>query len=607
MSYILTIDFETHDPYLKKMGPGWAYGLLEILCMGYKINNEETKVTKDKALMLDLASNAHTIIAHNAQYDIGCLTTIGFDVKTPITFIDTVILAKLVSNNEMSYSLDTIASKYTKHKKTSGTLGDVVLKYSLTNSKDKTTPLARTKATNYAKTHMKEIYELEPDIFESYCKMDVDLCFNLYQILYAQVDKSLVSRFSNLLKLLIKSRLNGTMIDSEKLYDIKFELQKKRDAILSKLILDSGNPEFNPLSTNDIAQVLLKNKVKIPTTPKGNLSIVSKWLEEQKDPICQLIVEYRVLEKLSRDFCDNILEMQSVLSEKYRGKIYPTFNILGAETGRFSCSGPNLQQIPNAKKHKELGALIRSCYVVPEGKLYASCDYSAQEPRLQVHYAKLLGAEGADLLALEYNKDPNLDLHKVVANITNVSRNEAKKINLGIAYGMGIKKLSESLGLSMFQAKPLLEKFHGSMPYLKQLDAAAKKSLKDKGYIKTIGGRKLKLDEPFYDSGTGDTKTFEYKALNKLIQGSGADQIIMALIALDKAGFKLISSIHDEINLEVSTVEEALRAKKIMEEVLKLEVPVVAGLTLGTNWGNGIEVNNIEDFKNHDEFKKSRL
>ena len=93
----------------------------------------------------------------------------------------------------------------------------------------------------------------------------------------------------------------------------------------------------------------------LPTTPKGNVSIVSAWLEEQEHPICKQIVKYRVLEKLSRDFCDNILEMQSILPERYKGNIYPTFNILGAETGRMSCSGPNMQQIPNAKKHKELG------------------------------------------------------------------------------------------------------------------------------------------------------------------------------------------------------------------------------------------------------------
>lgn len=594
------LDYETHDPHLKTMGPGWAYGLGERLCLGVQIRGTVvdlgTFITNENDINsgTNISNNSDILVAHNAQYDIGylCQAHRNTDWFKDKLLVDTVILAKLYNNTEESYSLDYLSKKYLKLEKTTGTLGDIVLKHKLINCKDHTTKLSKTKADNYAKSHMKEIYELEPKIVEEYCKQDVNLCARLYDFYLPHIAKDKLVFFSDLLKVLIKSRWDGVRVDSEKLYDIKTKLHKKRDLILADLKVISGNDEFNPLSTADVAQVLLKTMKDLPKTDKGNISIVSKWLEEQENPICKQIVQYRILEKLSRDFCDNILEMQSILPEKYKGKIYPTFNILGAETGRFSCSGPNLQQIPNAKKHKEIGELIRGAYVPSPGKLWASLDYSAQEPRLQVHYASCVGAEGSDLLVQEYRKNPDLDLHQIVADMTGVSRNEAKTVNLGISYGMGITKLAKSLNLSMFQAKLLLENFHGRLPYLKQLDEKAKSSLKRKGNIETIGGRKLLLDKPMWNEEKNKEQTFEYKALNKLIQGSSADQIMMCLIELDKKGFKVISSIHDEINLEVDNLQEALRAKEIMENVLKLRVPVVAELCLGTTWGNAKEVEN---------------
>jgi DNA polymerase I-like protein with 3'-5' exonuclease and polymerase domains len=608
----LVIDFETHDPHIKTLGPGWATGLGEVLCMGYQSTGFSVKIEDYVAAYKAVSQSNDVIVAHNAQYDIGYLcqahgNTDWFEDKI---LIDTVILAKLYNNTESNfnipgsgYSLDYLAKKYLKLNKTTGTLGDLVLKHKLINAKDHTTKLSKTKADNYAKSHMKQLYELEPEVVKDYCKQDVNLCHQLYEFYKKHIPWDQIIFFSDMLKVVIKSRWRGSKVNSEALYDIKAKLQKQRDEILSGLVLASGDIEFNPLSTANVAQVLLKTMKNLPTTEKGNISITSSWLEEQEDPICKQIVQYRVLEKLSRDFCDNILEMQSILPETHKGKIYPTFNILGAETGRMSSTGPNIQQIPNAKKHKEIGSLIRSAYIPAPGKLWASLDFAAQEPRLQVHYASLISAEGSALLVQEYNKNPELDLHQIVSDMTGVTRNEAKTINLGLAYGMGITKLAASLGLSVPQAKILLDNFHGRLPYLKGLDEACKKSLKEKGYIKTIDGRHLKLDKPAWVD--GKEKTFEYKALNKLIQGSSAGQIMMCGIALDKAGFTIISFIHDEINLEVNNIEEALRAKKIMENVLKLRVPVVAELSVGKSWGSVEKVtkDNINTVRKAHEIK----
>lgn len=857
MKYVLTLDIESKDDELKSMGPGWATDIFELICVGYKINNDPTIIIDKYEMLEELIKGAHTIVCHNAQYDLGAMASMfPWLLKSDITFVDTIIFAKLHNNTENGYSLNELSGKYLRRAKLNSSLGDSVLKHKLINCKDHTTKLSKTKAENYSKSHLKELYEVDPEAVKMYCKMDVDLCKGLYDFYLPHMNKEHVTRFSDLLKLMIKSRLRGVKVNSEKLYDIKSKLNKKRDKVLAELIELSGNTEFNPLSTADIAQVLLKERMNLPRTEKGNISIVSKWLEEQEHPICKKIVEYRVLEKLARDFCDNILTMQSKLPEPKKGYIYPTFNILGADTGRFSCKSPNLQQVPSAKKHAEIGALIRDAYEADEGKFIAEIDYSAQEPRLQVHYASLINAEGAELLVEEYKKDPNMDLHGMVSKLTGVSRNEAKTINLGLClsghtlvftenglkklkdieitdrvfdgdayvfhsgivyngdkeviwknqvgltsdhgvltesswqewkevvikpslsqsalslaksklldslniqdlmddlgigtlkenvraedveittqkiykklktqnanivfdigdettlgkdlkieymqqkvgaitqkirtmqimedeeslflksleqtimnlltiykhstdmitlnstwtgsitikdivevildlslaekiceidepyrnykekipvydivdagpqnrfmiltangplivhncYGMGVTKLSTSLKLSVTQAKELLNQFHLKLPYLKELNDKCKSNLKKNKGIRSIGGRWLRLDKPWINPEDGAEKTFEYKALNKLIQSSAADQMILALLELDKQGFDVIFSIHDAAVLQVSSVAEGLRAKKIMEEVLQLRVPVVAELKIGTTWGNG--------------------
>lgn len=598
MGYVLTIDIETKDDELKSMGPGWATSIFELVCVGYKINNGESKVIDTYESLEELLKGAHTIIAHNAQYDLGAMASMfPWILKSDITFVDTVIWAKLHNNTENGYGLNELSRKYLRKAKLNSSLGDVVLKHKLINCKDPTTKLSKTKAENWSKSHLKELYEVDPEAVRMYCAMDVDLCKGLYDFYLPFTSSEHISRFSDLLKLMIKSRLRGVKVNSEKLYDIKTKLHSKRDKILKELVDLSGNLEFNPLSTADIAQVLLKEGMNLLRTEKGNISIVSKWLEEQEHPICKKIVEYRVVEKLARDFCDNILVMQSKLPENKKGYIYPTFNILGADTGRFSCKGPNLQQIPNAKKHPEIGALIRDAYEADEGKFIAEIDYSAQEPKLQVHYASLIGAEGADLLVQEYKNDPNLDLHAMVAKLTETSRNEAKTINLGLSYGMGVTKLAASLKLSLMQAKELLAQFHTKLPYLKELNDKCKSNLKKNKGIRSIGGRWLRLDKPWINPDDGAEKTFEYKALNKLIQSSAADQMILALLELDRQGFDVIFSIHDAAVLQVSSVAEGITAKKIMENVLKLRVPVVAELKLGTTWGNGKVINDEDEVK----------
>src|SRR5690606_28433062 len=141
-------------------------------------------------------------------------------------------------------------------------------------------------------------------------------------------------------------------------------------------------------------------------------------------PFVNALKTYRKYNKARRDFCDTLLATQELLPENKRGRVYPKFTVLGARTGRFTCSLPNIQQIP--ARDKEIGPLIRSFYIPEEGEQWYSLDFSAHEPRLQVHYAAKARVEGGELMALEYNNNPTLDSHQMVADMAGVTRPEAK-------------------------------------------------------------------------------------------------------------------------------------------------------------------------------------
>jgi DNA polymerase-1 len=596
MSYVLTIDFESHDPYIDELGPGWAYGMLEVVCMSYKFNDEkETHCTDDVEKIKELILGAHTIITHNAQYDIGICEMLlpGLALNKDLILIDTIMLGFLHDNRDRSFSLDYLSRKYLPHLglKSNDEMIDIVFKHKLTRAKDPKAPKNRLEALTFSKKNMKLLYELEPGTVIAYCKQDTVLCHGLYKKFLSK-DSNVVF-YSDLIKALIKMRMRGIAINVEGMYNLHCKWQKRLVQILDQLKALSGNTDFDPNKKTDLVQLFLKHKIALPTTgptdrfPEGQPSVTGDWLAEQDNELCNLLAEYKIINKIDNDFVSKSLRMQSMLPEQFKGKIYPTFTPFGTDTGRFSSSKPNMQNIPNQKKRKEMGTALRSLYLASPGKYWASIDYGQQEPRLQTHYASLIGAEGADLLVQEYKNNPNLNLHELVAKLTGISKDQAKILNFKLSYGSGITSIAESLGISYAEAEVFISDFHAKTPFLKTLMDSTKDAFKRNKHIRTIGGRYTRLPPAAYNKKYDKMFSNERNGLNYLLQGGGADQITMAVVELDKQGFTMLSSIHDEINLEVSSVAEGLRAKKIMEEVLQLRVPVVAELKIGTTWGNG--------------------
>lgn len=583
---IITIDFETWDPYLKELGSGWAHGNITILGASIKIDDGDTKYYRNKRDILQIAKQADTIIAHNLQYDVGILMMMGLDIKDK-TLIDTLVLSVLNDNTEDSYSLNHLAKKYLNTEKKQDIFAEVVFEHKLykTTTGKSVNVSCPKKLMSYAMANLHEVENVRPDVVEEYCNHDVEMCYGLYTLFKQHVRK----KESDILKILLKSRQRGVRLDVPRLKEISKQLKELENKAREKAEKIAGYEDFNINSSEHLSQVYNTLGIKYPMTaptekfPQGQPSIRAEWVKSNTDEFSKAIAEYKHVIKARRDFCDKPLKHQKLLPEDKRGRVYPEFNLYGARaTGRFTCRNPNLQQLPS---HDELIApLIRGCYLPEEGQTFYHMDFSAQEPRLQVHYSYLIKAEGAAALRQEFINNPKTDLHTVVAELCNIERKQAKTVNLGISYGMGVRKLAESLSLNQQQATLLRNSYNDTAPYLKHLANYCKKTIENRGFIYTLNRRKLK-NEYGTDKNTGEQYSFGYKAINKLIQGSASDQLINCMIALDEAGIDILLSEHDAISFSLKTHEEALKAKEIMETMGgDFEVPMVVDMGKGKNW-----------------------
>ena len=298
----------------------------------------------------------------------------------------------------------------------------------------------------------------------------------------------------------------------------------------------------------------------------------------------------------------------SILRYQVKGRIHGEIQQLrsdlgGTVSGRLSMSNPNLQQVP--ARNKELGPKIRSLFIPEEGYQWGSFDYSQQEPRMTVHYAASIGDngyEGAQELVEAYKND-DADFHQTVADLVGIERTQAKTIGLGIMYGMGKNKLALSLGVTKDEADELIVKYNKKVPFIRKLSDRCKLAADEKGVIRTKKGRKCRFDkwetrdfglhqaEKFEDAvakyGRNNIKrAFTYKALNRLIQGSSADQTKQSMLDCYNAGHLPMLQIHDELCFNIKDDAHADKIKSIMEKSIDFKVPSVVDVGLGKSWGD---------------------
>ena len=393
-------------------------------------------------------------------------------------------------------------------------------------------------------------------------------------------------------------RFKGVRVEVEKANQTKKQLATKEQQLLLEIKKET-NIEPQIWAASSIAKVFDKLNLPYDRTEKTQApSFTKNFLQNHQHPLVKKIAQAREINKAHTTFIDTILK------HEHHGRIHADINQLrsdqgGTVTGRFSYSNPNLQQIP--ARNKDLGPMIRSLFIPEEDHKWGCFDYSQQEPRLVVHYASLQNLPGVYDVLESYNEG-QADFHKIVADMADIPRKQAKTINLGLFYGMGKAKLQAELGVSKDKAAELFSSYHSKVPFVKTLTRSVSNRAQQRGQIRTLLGRlcRFHLWEPavfgihkplphevaIQEHGPGIRRAFTYKALNKLIQGSAADMTKKAMIELHKEGIVPHIQVHDELDISIKDDKEAMKISEIMESAVDLEVPNKVDYESGTNWGN---------------------
>jgi DNA polymerase I-like protein with 3'-5' exonuclease and polymerase domains len=589
----IAIDLETKDPNLNvRMGSGSVIGVGEVVgislatedfCAYYPIAHEGGG-NMDRKIVLkwlqDVLNTKSDKIFHNAMYDVCWLRSMGLKINGRI--IDTMIAAGLVDENRLRYDLNGVCRDYIK------------------KGKDESALYAAAK--EWGVDPKAEMYKLPAMYVGAYAERDAQLTLELWQILKNEIliqdIESIFKMEMELFPCLVDMRFLGVRVNQEQAAIEKKTLVEQEKKMLGEVLVNTGI-EVQIWAARSIAKVF--DKLGLPyerTANTGAPSFTKNFLQNHPHNVVKCIAKAREINKAHTTFIDTILKYSQ------KGRIHAEINQLrgdggGTVTGRFSMNNPNLQQIP--ARNKELGPRIRSLFIPEEGCQWGCFDYNQQEPRLVVHYASLQNLYGVDEVVEAY-KNEDADFHKIVADMADIPRTQAKTINLGLFYGMGKNKLQAELGVSKIQAEDLFKTYHGKVPFVKMLMDAVMKRAQESGKIRTLMGRLCRFplwepnqfgihkalphDQALLEHGPGIRRAYTYKALNRLIQGSAADMTKKAMIELHKAGIIPHVQVHDELDISIKDDKEARQIVDIMESAVELEVPNKVDYESGDNWGN---------------------
>jgi len=636
----VAVDIETYDPNLKTKGlgairnDGFICGIAVATGKDtayFPLRHSDTDIDPariDKiweVLNKKIFQNENiTKIFHNAMYDVCWIRAItGKKMKGRI--VDTMIAASVIDENRFKYSLDALSKDYLDESKYKYDLQQKTLEWSGGTVKDP----------------MTNMHKLPAYIVKDYAKQDVDLTYKLWNLFNKKIDEILYTKEdgeqktcrkifeleTKLFLCLVDMKFKGVKIDTAQAILFGRHLKKRRDQIV-KAIENKTGIRVDIWAASSIKNLLEHQKITdYKETPKSKMPQLPKdYLKTHKNKCLRMIAKAREYDKAVNTF------IEGLLGYVHEGRIHADINQIrsdagGTVTGRFSMSNPNLQQIPSKGF---IGAKMRELFIPEDGCKWGSFDYSQQEPRIVVHYAIKIGLPGTENLQEEFDKD-DADFHQIVADMANISRKQAKTINLGLFYGMGKIKLQKELGLDQTEARTLFNDYHNRVPFVRRLsqelidfskknkllftlydrfcrfdkwettnkewnpetnrfnqvtlytekDAreAFKAEILDKFKEKKIDPNYMDWFERYY------TPAFTYKALNRLIQGSAADMTKKAMVDLYEKGIVPHIQIHDELCFS-TTDHEAELIKETMEQTILLEVKNKVDYESGPNWGS---------------------
>ena len=416
-------------------------------------------------------------------------------------------------------------------------------------------------------------------IYETYDKLKNDLIKNNQLELFEEIELPLS-------EVLAKMELNGISVDKTILEDMKENIKEKILSV-SEEIYKCANHEFNISSPKQLGEVLF-DELKLPYAKKNktgyvtDANVLSKLIEY---PIVKLILEYRLLNKLYTTYLEGIL---NAVSED--GKIHTIYTQALTRTGRLSSIEPNLQNIP---VRNEFGRLIRKAFIPEKNSLIMSSDYSQIELRIFAHLSNVKELIEAFNNHLDIHTKTAMDIfHVSSSEVTKNMRRQAKAVNFGILYGISAYGLAEDIGISPKEAKKFIEKYFETYPGIKNYMDKEIAEAHQNGFVKTIMNRTRTIEE-LTSSNYMQRSMGERMALNTPIQGSSADILKKAMVEIDRAFTKknlkstMLLQVHDELIFNVLLNEKDIVheiVKNIMENTIKLNVPLEVDIEFGNNW-----------------------
>ncbi len=429
-----------------------------------------------------------------------------------------------------------------------------------------------------------------------YAAEDADITLRLHNALYPKVeaDEKLKHVFETiempLVPVLSRMERTGVYVDSMLLGAQSTEIAARLDE-LEKKAFEIAEQEFN-LSSPKQLQAILFEKMGLPVlkkTPSGTPSTNEEVLQELAldYPLPKLILEYRGLAKLKSTYTDKLPKMVNPAT----GRVHTSYHQAVTATGRLSSSDPNLQNIP---VRNEEGRRIRQAFVAQSGYKILAVDYSQIELRIMAHLSgdkALLDAfrHGKDIHAATAAEILGLDIEQVSSE----QRRRAKAINFGLIYGMSAFGLAKQLDMGRNEAQDYMNVYFERYPGVLEYMESTRNTASEKGYVETLFGRRLYLPDIKSRNGLR-RKAAERAAINAPMQGTAADIIKLAMIAVDhwvqqqpQDEVRLLMQVHDELVFEVK--ESALESvtaevKALMEQAATLDVPLIADAGFGDNW-----------------------
>ena len=549
-----SIAFDAHDAYYVPVAHDYEGAPVQL--------NRETLLAQIKPI---LENEQIKKIGHHLKYDAHIFANHGITIQG--WYFDTMLASYVLNAAATRHGMDDVARVYLSHLTT--TFEQIAGK----GVKQKT------------------FNQIELEIAAHYAAEDAHVTYRLYEVLKAKLQShpELVHILHNIempvARVLTGMEEDGIKLDHQFLDQLSVEFSETIQTLENQATELAGEA-FNIASPKQVGEVLfdklgLKGGKKTAT---GQYSTSESILEKIEHPLAEVILEHRGLAKLKNTYTDRLIEQ----SHDATHRVHTSYHQALTATGRLSSTDPNLQNIPI---RTPIGRQIRKAFIAPEGRVLLAADYSQIELRLMAHFSQddaLVHAfqQGQDV----HRRTASEVLGIAIEDVTHDQRRQAKAVNFGLLYGMSEFGLTRQLGFTREESRSYIARYFQRYPGVLDYMERTRQIAREQGFVETILGRRLYTPD-IMATNKMIKQAAERAAINAPLQGSAADIIKLAMIAVDKVlpkdQAKLLLQVHDELVFEVDIAiadELSKQIAEVMQSVLEISVPFVVEVGQGLNW-----------------------